>query len=143
MTPDQALRQATLYTDDVLYRLIHLPTNEIMAGASVLAEIGEPFAALICDKDEVTLIIPADTVADFERRLRDQRVSESAYRLISFDLELEPTLTGFMARVSAALAAAQVPILPLSAFSRDHVLVPADQFAAAWDALEKLRHSVL
>ncbi len=138
-TVEQALQQANLYTDNVLYSLIHLPPNAIMAAAGIIAELGEPFSTLIVDKDEVTLIIPADAVADFTKRLRDHRVSNSAYRLITFDLELEPTLTGFMARVSVALAAANVPILALGAFSRDHLLVPADRFDTAWDTLKQLQ----
>jgi hypothetical protein len=138
-TVAQALQQAKLYTDDILYSLIHLPPNGIMAAAGVLAQVGEPFAALIADKDEVTLVIPADLVAEFSNRLRDHRVAESAYRLITFDLELDSTLTGFIARVAAALAAANVPILPFAAFSRDHLLVPSDRFDAAWAALQKLQ----
>ena len=138
-TVEQALQQAKLYTDDVLYSLIHLPPNGIVAAASVIAEISEPFSALIADKDEVTLVIPADAVPDFERRLRDQHIAETSYRLITFDLELEPTLTGFMARVAAVLAEAHVPILAFAAFSRDHLLVPVDHFTAAWNALKKLQ----
>jgi hypothetical protein len=138
-TVEQALRQAQLYTDDRLYRLIHLPPNAIMVAASILAQIGEPFAALIADKDEVTLIMPDDLAAEFATRLRDHRASESAYQLITFDLELEPTLTGFMAQVAAALAAAEVPIMPLAAFNRDHILVPADRFEIAWNTLKGLQ----
>lgn len=137
----QALAQAKLYTDEVVYSLIHLPPNGILAAAGVLAEIGEPFGALIVDKDEVTLVIPADAVEEFARRLRDHRVGEFPYRLITFDLPLEPTLTGFMARIADALAAAGVPILPLAAFSRDHLLVPAEQFALAWETLQRLQRS--
>lgn len=137
-TVEQALQQAKLYTDNIAYSLIHLPPNGIMAAAGVLAQVGEPFGALIADKDEVTLVVPADMVDEFSNRLREKRVGESDYRLITFDLELEPTLTGFMARVAAALAAANVPILPFAAFSRDHLLIPAEKFDAAWDALKKL-----
>jgi hypothetical protein len=140
-TVQQALQQATLYSDDVLYSLIRLPPNGIMAAAGIFADLGEPFAALIADKDEVTLVIPTDAVAGFANRLRNHRVGESSYRLITFDVELEPTLTGFMARVSEALAAAQIPILTFAAFSRDHLLIPADRFGAAWAALQTLRAS--
>ncbi len=134
----QALQQAKLYTDDISYSLIHLPANGILAAAGVLAQVGEPFGALIVDKDEVTLVIPAEQVAEFSGRLRDHRLGEFQYRLITLDVELEPTLTGFMARIAEVLAAAGVPILPLAAFSRDHLLVPADKFSTAWDALQKL-----
>lgn len=138
-TVEQALLQAKLYTDNTLYSLIHLPPNGIMAAAGVLAQVGEPFGALIADKDEVTLVLPAELVEDFSNRLREKRVGETDYRLITFDVELEPTLIGFMARVAAALAMAGVSILPFAAFSRDHLLVPAAQFEAAWEALKKLQ----
>jgi hypothetical protein len=138
-TVQQALQQATLYSDEILYSLVHLPPNGITAAAGIVAQIGEPFAALVADKDEVTLVIPADVIADFASRLREHRISESYYRLITFDVELEPSLTGFIAHVSQALADAQIPILTFAAFSRDHLLVPADRFGAAWAALQKLQ----
>jgi hypothetical protein len=140
-TVEQALQAAQLYTDEIEYRLVHLPPRAIMVAAGVIAEIGEPFAALLVDKDEVTLVIPADAVEVYERRLREHRLSDTTYRLITFDLELEPTLTGFMARIAAALAAAQIPILPFAAFSRDHLLVPTAQFEAAWAALKTLQNN--
>lgn len=140
-TVEQALQAAQLYTDEIEYRLVHLPPRAIMVAAGVIAEIGEPFAALLVDKDEVTLVIPADAVEVYERRLREHRLSDTTYRLITFDLELEPTLTGFMARIAAALAAAQIPILPFAAFSRDHLLVPTAQFEAAWATLKTLQNN--
>jgi hypothetical protein len=128
------LSQATLYTDDVLYTLVHLPAPAITAGAAVLAEVGAPFSALVVDKDEVTLVLPQDAWPEFAHRLPDHRTADG-YRLITFDLPLDPTLIGFMALVSRILAEAGAPILALSAFERDHILVPAAQFQAAWDAL--------
>lgn len=138
-TVDEALKNAPLYTDQIEYALVHLPPNAIMVAAGVIAEIGEPFSTMIVDKDEVTLVIPADAVADFSKRLRDHRLGGTTYRLITFDLELEASLTGFMARISQALANANVPILPFAAFSRDHLLVPSEHFDTAWSALKALQ----
>jgi hypothetical protein len=138
-TIEQALAVANLYTDDTLYKMVHLPANAIVAGAAVLAEIGEPFSALILDKDEVTLVLSKDDLEDHIRRLPDHIASTDDYRLITFDVELEPTLTGFMARVSTSLAEAQVVIMPFAAFNRDHLLVPASQFEQAMAALRKLQ----
>jgi hypothetical protein len=129
-----ALAQAPLYSDDALYTVVHLPAAAITAGAGVLAEIGTPFSALIVDKDEVTLVLPEDAWREYAHRVPDHR-TEDSYRLITFDLALDPTLIGFMALVSRILADAGVTILALSAFERDHILVPAAQFQDAWDAL--------
>jgi hypothetical protein len=138
-TVQQALTAAKLHTDDQTYRLVKLPARAVIAAAGVLAEVGEPFAALLVDKDEVTLVLTTGDLEDFGRRLPGHTASADSYRLITFDVELEPTLVGFMAKVSAALASAGVSILPFAAFSRDHLLVPAEQFSTAWDALKKLQ----
>jgi len=135
MNAQETLKNTRLYTDERDYLLVGLPPQAITVAAGVLAEIGEPFAALLVDKDEVTLVIDAEDYAEFSGRLPGARAS-TAYRLITLDAELPPDLTGFMALVAGLLAAANIPIIPLGAFSRDHVLVPSAQFAAAWATLE-------
>jgi hypothetical protein len=136
---DDALRGATLYSDDTPYVLLSLPLAAITAAAGVVAEISEPFTALLVDKDEVTLVLTAREADEFSRRLPGAQRSAATYRLLTLDVALEPTLVGFMARVSAALAEANVPILPFAAYTRDHLLVPEDQFDRAKAALEQLQ----
>ncbi len=138
-TVGQALASTVFYSDSEEYTLIRLPPAAMMAAAGVIAEIGEPFCALIRDKDEISLILPTAAWDDFKQRLPGHRLGEIAYRLLTLDVELEPTLTGFMAVVSRALADAGVSILPLAAFSRDHLFVPAAQFEIALDALKQLQ----
>jgi len=138
----QALRQAQLYSDGVDYLIIKLPPRAITVAAGIIAEIGEAFCALIVDKDEVSLIIPAEAVGDFANRLKEHKASPMSYRLITFDLELDFALFGFMAVVSTDLAKAEVPILPIAAFSRDHILVPFSQFDIALQVLQKLQSTI-
>lgn len=141
-TIESALAQATFYSDDQPYALVHLPSRAITAAAGVLAEIGEAFTALIVDKDEITLILRAADLDDFAHRLPGHQQSETHYRLITIDVVLEATLTGFMARISTALAAAHIPIIPIGAFSRDHLLVPKAHFVTAISVLETLKSSL-
>lgn len=138
-TVQEALDSAVLYTVDEAYHLVRLPPAAITAAAGVIAEIGEPFCALIADKDEVTLVIPAEATADFAPRLPGHTISAVVYRLITLDIELDPNLTGFMAKISTALAQAGVSILPYAAFSRDHLLVAEPQLALAISTLESLK----
>jgi hypothetical protein len=135
MNPAQAFSQATLYTDGIDYRLIHLLPADLPVAASLLAEIGSPFCALIADKDEITLLLAQPVWERVASRFPDHRVA-APYRLITFDLPLDFALVGFMALVSAILAQAQVSILAISAFERDHIFVPAASFQTAWDALK-------
>ena len=138
-TVEQALAAAKLFSDDQDYLFIQLPAKAIMAAAGIIAQIGEPFCALIVDKDEVSLVIPADALADFKERLPNYQASNKAYKLITFDIQLDMSLVGFMAKVSRALADAGIPIMTFAAYSRDHLLVPAEQLSVAMAALVKLQ----
>lgn len=138
-TIQQVMQQAVFYSDDQPYLLIALPTGAIMAAAGVLAEIGEPFCALVVDKDEVTLLIPQEAWDDFRHRLPGAVVSPIVYRLMTVDVELESTLVGFMAHVSRALADNGISILTFAAYSRDHFFVSENQFDLALGALHKLK----
>lgn len=141
-TINQAIKAANFYSDGEIYALLQLPREAIVAAASVLAEIAEPFSALIVDKDEVTLIIHEEEVEAFAKRMLGYVAAQTKYRLITIDVILEPTLIGFMAMLGQALARAGVSIIPLGAYNRDHLLVPADKFDVALDALKKLQASL-
>ena len=141
-TVEDAIRQTALFTDEETYWLIGLPVSAITVAAGIVAEAGQVFTGLLADKDEVTLMLRDDVYETFSKRLRDQQISESSYRLITFELTLELSLVGFMARVSAVLADAGVPIMVYAAYSRDHILVPADKFDDAMTALQQLQESI-
>lgn len=138
-TVAEALKSAELYSDDYDYRLIKLPANAIIAAAGVVAQAGNPFTALLVDKDEVTLMLEDEDYHEYQKRLIDHQVSETRYRLITLDVELDPTLIGFMAQISAALADANISILPFAAFSRDHLFVSSDDYDAAIMTLQNLK----
>jgi hypothetical protein len=142
-TVEQALQQARFLADDQDYTLVKLPPGAIIAAAGVLAEIGEPFAAILADRDEVTLVIPAEAAADFAPRLPGHQLSPTAYRLITFDVALEPELVGFMARIASALAAEGISLLPYAAFTRDHILVAAADVERALAALRRLQAAIV
>lgn len=137
-TTREALRQTKLATDDEIYRLVQLPMNAITLAAGILAEVGNPFTALIADKDEVTLVIPDEAVEEFADRLRGATVDAAHYRLITFDAVLPAGLVGYMAAISATVARIGVSIIPLGAFSRDHILVRETQFDVAFEALQTM-----
>jgi hypothetical protein len=138
-TVEQILAAAKLYSDEKDYIIVQLPAAAITAAAGIIAEISEPFCALIVDKDEVTLVVPHEAWEDFSKRLPNHKVTDKLYKLITFDIALEMSLVGFMARISQALSEVNVSILTFAAFMRDHLLVPADQFDIALAALEKLK----
>lgn len=141
-TAETALKAAVFFTDSVTYSVIHLAPNGLLASAGIVAQIGTPFAALIVDHHEVTLVIEAEAISEFAARLRDHRVSEQAWRLITFDVVLDYPVFGFMARIATALAHAGISIMPYAAFERDHILVPEAQLDLALATLRDLQASL-
>ncbi len=141
-TVQQALRAAQFYTDGVDYHLISLPRAGIMAAAGVVAEIGEPFCALIVDKDEVSLVIPAEAVEHFSNRFKDALLGDYPYRLITLDIVLDSDLIGFMATLTHALEEAQVPVIAIGAYSRDHLLIPVQHIDVALSTLKQLQFGI-
>ena len=138
-TIESVLAQGRFVLDEAEYRVLRLPARAIVAAAGVIAEVGEPFSVLIADAHEVTLVIEQEAYEEYQGRLIGHTAESSPYRLITLDLPLESTLTGLMAHLAKALAAANVPIFPYAAFSRDHILVPADKADAALAALNALK----
>ena len=138
-TVADALRHAHLYSDGRIYRMLKLPPTAVTLAAGVVAEIAQPFCALIVDKDELTLLIPDEAQAAFSARMRAAVTSEREYRLITLDIELEPELVGFLAQIAASLSAANIPILTVAAYSRDHLLVASEDYDTAMRALRRLQ----
>jgi hypothetical protein len=134
-TTEELFKSSELYNDDQVYTFVKLPTQAVTAAAGVLAEIASPFSVLIVDKDEVSLLVDIEMWEDFQNRLPDAQV-EGEFRLITFQTVLGFDVTGFMALVSSILAERNIPILSFAAFSRDHLLVPADKFKETLEVLE-------
>jgi hypothetical protein len=133
------IAKTPLFSDGEAYLMIKLPASAITVAAGIVAEIGDPFAALIIDKDEVSLVVPHEAVDEFGTRLRGHVASSMRYRLITFDIELPHDIVGYLAPITTALAAAGISILAFAAYTRDHVLVPEDRYADALRVIEALK----
>ncbi len=129
-----------LHPDEFL--LVRLPPTAVIAAAGVVAELAEPFIAIILDSRELTCIIERESFEEYAHRLLDAQVSDTTYRLLTLDHSLESTLVGLIALISRVLADANIPILALSAYAYDHLLVPTEKATAALTALEQFQNSL-
>lgn len=84
---------------------------------------------------EVSVVCPA------ERAPAAGQV-QADWRLLTVRGPLEFTLTGIMAALSGALAAAGVPLFALSTFDTDHLLVRGPDLDRAVAALREAGHEV-
>ena len=85
---------------------------------------------LLRDGHEVTLLLDETDWRTMRHAVRDARV-EANFRLLTFDIELDWNVVGFLARVTGILADAGISTGALSAFSRDHLLVKQDDLGTA------------
>lgn len=89
---------------------------------------------LLRDAYEVTLLLEDEDWRAMRHAARDAKVEEG-FRLLTFDIELQWDVVGFIARVTEILAAEGVAVGALAAFSRDHLLVKQDDLARVLRAL--------
>lgn len=84
---------------------------------------------------ETSLILPEDQVPEGAR-------VEGGYAALEVEGPLDFALTGILARLATALAEAEVPLLALSTFDTDWLLVQHDRLDDAIAALEGAGHRV-
>lgn len=85
---------------------------------------------LLRDTHETTLLVEETDWLTMRHAARDARV-EMGFRLVTLDIELAWNVVGFLARVTEILAAANISVGALSAFSRDHLLIKQDNLGTA------------
>ncbi|MEO5860087.1 MAG: ACT domain-containing protein [Pyrinomonadaceae bacterium] len=105
----------------------------LLTDNSLSPRMSAPFM-IFMDPHEVTLILDEIDLRNMRPGLGDAKV-DNGYRMLTFDVVLNPSLVGFIAEVSRILAAAGVAILALSAYSRDSLLIKQDDLATALRAL--------
>lgn len=82
------------------------------------------------DNREVTLLLDEIDYEKIRYSILTAK-SQGGFRLLTFDVELDFTVVGFIAFVSKILAEADISIVTLSAFSRDHLLIKQNDLAKA------------
>src|SRR4030067_798239 len=98
ITLDSQLRRllaaTTLYTDGRPYALVSLPRDQMRAATILFGGLADPFAAMIVDKDEISIVMHEMDWSLAGRGLDGLRV-ETGYRLITFDLGLRVSGGGY------------------------------------------------
>jgi hypothetical protein len=132
----ELLKQSRVEVAPETYFLIALRDadwHRLLESPELSPRMTAPFM-ILRDKYEVTLLLDEVDFQTCRHALREAKI-ESGFRLLTFDLEMDFTVVGFMAEVSRILAAENIPIFPISAFSRDHILIKQNDLAKALKAL--------
>ncbi len=104
-----------------LVSLAHDDWLKLLENPELSPRMSAPFM-IFRDKWEVTLLLDEVDFGTIRYQIRDAKTAGN-YRLLSFYVELDFSVVGFLADVARILAEAEISIVALSAFSRDHVLV--------------------
>ena len=136
MHPKELLESAKVEVAAEMFALVGMTRAglmDLLADASLSPRMSAPFM-IFMDPHEVTLILDEIDLANMRPGLSDAKI-ENGYRMLTFNIVLDLSVVGFMAEVSRILANAGVAILPLSAYSRDSLLIKQDDLATALKAL--------
>lgn len=91
---------------------------------------------LLSDKYETTMLLDSIDWQTMRHAAREAKV-ESGFRLLTFSVELDWKIVGFLAFVAGILAEANISVGVVSAFSRDHLLIKQDDLAKALKLLSE------
>ncbi|NNE99264.1 MAG: ACT domain-containing protein [Pyrinomonadaceae bacterium] len=130
------LSKAKIEVSPETYSVISLMDKEwqsLLENPELSPRMTTPFM-IFKDKWEITLVLDEVDYQTVKHVIREAKV-EKNFRLLSFDVELPFDVVGFMAHISEILANAGISILPISSFSRDHVLISQHDLAEALKAL--------
>lgn len=116
-----------------LASLRHADWLKLLENPELSPRMSAPFM-IFSDKFEVTLLLDETDFGTIRHAIRDAKW-EGNFRLLTFDIELDFTIVGFLAEVSRILAEAEISIVALSAFSRDHLLIKQEDLAKALKVL--------
>jgi hypothetical protein len=116
-----------------LVSLRHADWRKLLENPELSPRMTAPFM-IFSDKFEITLLLDEVDFATIHHAIRDAR-REGNFRLLTFDIELDFNVVGFLAEVARILAEAEISIVALSAFSRDHLLIKQDDLTKALKVL--------
>ncbi len=110
-----------------LVSLRHEDWQNLLENSELSPRMTAPFM-IFKDRFETTLLLDEIDFGTLRHAVRDAK-TEGNFRLLTFDVELDFNVVGFLAEVTRILADAEISIVALSAFSRDHILIKQENLA--------------
>ncbi len=119
-----------------LVSLSHNDWLKLLENPELSPRMTAPFM-IFRDKWEVTLLLDEIDFGTLRHAIRDAK-TEGAFRLLTFEVELDFNVVGFLAEIAKILTEAEISIVALSAFSRDHILIKQENLARAMKILGEI-----
>ncbi len=116
-----------------LISLAHADWLKLLESPELSPRMSAPFM-IFRDKWEVTMLIDEIDFKTIRYAIPNAK-TQANLRLLSFDVELNFETVGYLAEISKILAEANISIVALSAFSRDHLLIKQEDLPKALKVL--------
>jgi hypothetical protein len=116
-----------------LISLRHEDWLKLLENPELSPRMTAPFM-IFKEKRETTLLLDVIDFGTIRHAIRDAK-TQGGFRLLTFDMELDFSVVGFLAEIARILAGAGISIIALSAFSRDHLLIKQEDLSKALKAL--------
>jgi len=136
LTAPEILRKTRVEVAPETFFLISLTHNDwlkLLENPELSPRMTAPFM-IFRDNREVTLLVDEIDFKTIRHAIRDAK-TQGNFRLLTFNIELDFNVVGFLAEVSKILAEAGISIVALSAFSRDHLLIKQEDLPKALKVL--------
>lgn len=131
-TAADLLARTTLVVHRGPFALGSWPRAQDSAVFTAVVRTYDEVCAVMRDDRETTALVREASLPTLPAPRRIER----GFAVITLDQPMAWDVVGVLAALSASLAEARIPVGALSAFARDHVLVPASRLADALGALE-------
>lgn len=135
-TARELLRRTKVEVSPETFTLVELRREDwlkLLENPELSPRMSAPFM-IFSDRSVVTLLLDEIDYATIRHQVRDAKI-EGGFRLLTFDVELDWSIIGYLAEVARILAEAEIAIGALSAFSRDHLLIKQMDLAKALKVL--------
>jgi len=137
-TSQQILQRSTLVVRRGPFALGAWTTNQLSPVLSGILRARLDWTCVCADEREVSALVPEPALSHFPA---PQQV-ERGFCVLTLDTPLAWDVVGVLAALSDACARADVPLGAFAAFSRDHLLVPAQHLERALARLTPLVQQV-
>lgn len=130
-------RQTKLRLWPERYWLISVAPEQLTLAAQTLRQVTSSFAALVLERDEVSLTLPEEAWQKCSAQFVNAKVA-GPYCALTFDLNIELSVSGYLLPAAERLAEAGISIVPQCAFLKDHLLLQEEDTVRAMAIMQQM-----
>ncbi|KAF0247681.1 MAG: hypothetical protein FD167_2918 [bacterium] len=114
--------KTSLYIWPERYWLVSLPITQLSDTLLVLGQYSRGFAAIVVEKDEVSLTLSDELWQKVSNLLTNKQVA-GPYQVITLNINLDLDICGYLLVAAKELADNNISIVPQCAYLKDHLVI--------------------